>query len=84
MIEYMIDQEKVFEIDFGEGDEVYKKRWTPKRRERKSITVFNRNIKANILALLMIKVLPFFQKHQYLVSAKKRIRDYLKSVDDNV
>ena len=83
IIEYMIDQEKVFEIDFGEGDETYKKRWTPRRRERKGITVFNNNIKANILALIMIKVLPFFERQSYLVSVKKRISDYLKQKNDN-
>lgn len=84
IIEYIIDQEKVSVIDFGEGDETYKKRWTPRRRERMGITVFNNNIKANILALLMIKILPFFQRQSYLASAKKRISDYLKNRDVNV
>jgi CelD/BcsL family acetyltransferase involved in cellulose biosynthesis len=83
IIEYMIDKEKVFEIDFGEGDEAYKKRWTPRRRERKGITVFNNNIKASLLALIMVKVLPFFEKQSYLVSVKKRISDYLKKSSDN-
>ena len=78
IIEYMIDQEKVFEIDFGEGDEAYKKRWTPRRRERKGITVFNNNIKGQILAFLITKILPLFQKQSHLISLKKRISDYLK------
>jgi CelD/BcsL family acetyltransferase involved in cellulose biosynthesis len=78
IIEYMIDQEKVFEIDFGEGDEAYKKRWTPRRRERKGITVFNNNIKGQILAFLITKILPLFKKQSHLISLKKRISDYLK------
>lgn len=84
IIEYMIDQERVSVLDFGEGDEAYKKKWTPRRRERKGITVFNNRIKANFLAFLMIKVLPFFQRQSYLVSVKKRIREVLLNRNDNV
>lgn len=83
VIEYMIDQEKVFEIDLGEGDEIYKRRWTPKRRERMGITVFNSNMKGEILALLLNKILPVFQKKSYLVSLKKVISNYLRKRSDS-
>ena len=84
---HMIDKENVCEIDLGEGDEDYKKAWTPKRRERKGITIFNNNMKGQILAFLIIKILPLFQKQSHLISLKKRISDYLKArrgSDDNL
>lgn len=81
IIEYMIDIEKVNEIDLGEGDEIYKKRWTPKRRERKGITIFNNNIKGHTLSFIIIKILPIFRKQAFLISLKKKIGSYLKVED---
>jgi CelD/BcsL family acetyltransferase involved in cellulose biosynthesis len=83
ILAYMIDQERISLIDFGEGDEFYKTRWTPRRRERKGVTVFNRNIRGAILAFLMINVLPYFQRRPYLIPLKKRISRFLRSNEKN-
>ncbi|WP_304511757.1 GNAT family N-acetyltransferase [Desulfobacula sp.] len=76
---YVIDYDKVNEIDFMGGDDPYKKDWTPNRRERKGITVFNNTIRGQSLAFLMTKVLPVIEKNQYLLSAKNKISGYLKN-----
>jgi len=37
LIQHVLDVDKVCEIDFGSGDDPYKKTWLPKRRERLGI-----------------------------------------------
>jgi CelD/BcsL family acetyltransferase involved in cellulose biosynthesis len=41
MMRHMLDEEKVAEVDFGHGDDLYKQSWLPERRERWGILAFN-------------------------------------------
>lgn len=75
---YLIDADNVNEIDNLKGDEPYKKDWTPKRRERRGITIFNNTLKGQILAFLMTKLLPMVGKYPILFKGKNRIMGYLK------
>jgi hypothetical protein len=75
---YVIDQDRVTEIDYLVGDEPYKKFWTPSRRERRGITIFNNNLKGKSLSFLMTELLPYFEKNQYLLSIKNKLADYWK------
>lgn len=75
---YVIDEDKVNTIDYLTGDEPYKKFWTPIRRDRKGVTIFNNNVKGKIVAFLMLTLLPLFEKNTYLKSAKNRILSHLK------
>jgi len=75
---YLIDVDKVKEIDNLRGDEPYKKEWTPKRRERMGITIFNNTLKGQLLALLMTRVLPMVEKYPNLISLKEKITKYIK------
>ena len=77
MVKYVIDKDKVTEIDYLIGDESYKKDWTPKRRERKGVWIFNDNIKGKYLALLTNKVQPAINKHKYLYKCKEVIKKCL-------
>jgi CelD/BcsL family acetyltransferase involved in cellulose biosynthesis len=59
---YAIDHDKITEIDYMTGDDAYKKQWTPNRRERKGITIFNDTFKGRFFALLGTKFLPIVEK----------------------
>ena len=78
MMKYVIDIDKVIEVDYLRGDEPYKKDWTPNRRERKGITIFNHNLRGRFLSFLMTGILPIAEKHPYLLSAKNKFSDYLE------
>lgn len=73
MMKYVIDIDHVKEIDYLIGDEPYKKDWTPQRRERRGILVFNNNIHGLILAFLVLNVNPIITKNKYLGILKKLI-----------
>jgi CelD/BcsL family acetyltransferase involved in cellulose biosynthesis len=77
-IKYLIDADRIIEVDALRGDEPYKKSWTPERRERKGILVFNNNFKGRFLSFLMRKMLPLLRKNQFILSAKNRWSAYLK------
>jgi len=76
--QYVFDQDRVTAIDFMTGDEPYKKDWTPKRRERKGITIFNNTAKGKLLAFLMIRLLPLIEKNKLVLLAKNKLSGYLK------
>ena len=78
--QYVFDHDKVIEIDFMTGDDPYKKDWTPKRRERKGITIFNNTIKGQLLAFLMTKLLPMIEKNQSILIAKNKLSGYLRKL----
>jgi CelD/BcsL family acetyltransferase involved in cellulose biosynthesis len=60
MFQNVIDEDRVLEIDYLHGDEQYKKDWVTKRRIRKKVIIFNKNIKGQYLKLTTKKVLPKF------------------------
>lgn len=79
MIKYVIDVDHVREIDFGPGDEPYKRSWASQKRKMRKIIIFNNTLKGRFLALLKLKVSPFFQRHERLREIKKRISwDFMK------
>jgi hypothetical protein len=41
LVQYVLEVDKVREIDFGSGDDPYKKNWLPQRRERWAILAMN-------------------------------------------
>jgi CelD/BcsL family acetyltransferase involved in cellulose biosynthesis len=75
---YLIDVDKVKEIDNLRGDEPYKKEWTPKRRERRGILIFNDNLKGRFLSFLMNNILPIAEKNRYVLLAKNKMSGYFK------
>jgi len=76
--QYVFDHDRVTEVDFMTGDEAYKKDWTPKRRERKGITIFNNSVRGKGLAFLMTRLLPAVEKNQSILSVKNKLSEYLK------
>jgi hypothetical protein len=80
MMKYVIDIDRVKEIDYLIGDEPYKKDWTPNRRERKGILIFNNNFKGDCLALMMIKAAAVIEKNRYLKQMKRKISRYLNRI----
>jgi len=77
-IKYLIDVDGITEIDQLRGDELYKKSWTPQRRQRKGILVFNRNFKGRLLSFLITKMLPIVEKNEYILSVKNKLSGYLR------
>lgn len=73
MIKYIIDVDNVTEIDFGPGNEPYKKSWAARKREMKRLLVFNRNPKGFLLAFFIIKISPIVQQHEILKRLKNII-----------
>jgi len=73
VIKYLIDTERVKNIDFGPGDELYKTNWASGKREMKRIIVFNKTSKGNCLAVLNNNVLPTIRKNRTL----NKIKNYL-------
>jgi hypothetical protein len=71
MFKYIIDMDKAKMIDFVQGDEPYKKDWTPQRRERKGILVYNNTMKGRYLYLLDDKVLPVLRRSKYIRKIKE-------------
>ena len=73
MIKYAIDIDKVTEVDSLIGDEEYKKDWTPERRERRGLLIFNDDLKGRFLSLLVKSAIPFAERHESIKKMKARI-----------
>lgn len=58
VIQHLLDIEKVSSIDQIRGDEDYKEYWTPFRRNRIGITVFNTSTKGQFFRILMTLIVP--------------------------
>ncbi len=52
MMEYVIDVDKVHEVDYLTGDDPYKKKWVSHRRERWGIVAFNPRSVAGVLGIV--------------------------------
>jgi len=59
MFKYVIDVDGVTAVDYVQGDEDYKKDWTPKRRERRGILVYNATVRGRCLSFVDRKIVPF-------------------------
>lgn len=77
MMKYAIDVDNVTSVDYVQGDEPYKRDWTPMRRQRKGLRVFNNNIKGRCLGLLMREILPFLNKQDVFQRPKRLIKRVL-------
>lgn len=73
MMKHVIDIDKVSTIDYVQGDESYKKAWTPKRRERKGIRVYNYTSKGMYLALCDKIVSPVINNNSILRVLKQQL-----------
>jgi CelD/BcsL family acetyltransferase involved in cellulose biosynthesis len=71
MTKYIIDTDNVEVIDFGRGDENYKKSWANKKKKIKGMLIFNDNLKGNMLAIFFTRILPFYRKHEALIKIKR-------------
>lgn len=78
MFKYVIDIDKVTTIDYVQGDEGYKKDWTPKRRERKGILVYNNTLKGRYLSLLDTKIAPFVNSNSVLSKFKRPLGQHIR------
>jgi hypothetical protein len=56
MFEHAIDVDQVSEIDFGVGDEPYKRDWTDMRRQRIGLQAINRRTRRGLLLGLRLKI----------------------------
>jgi len=73
MMKSAIDSDRVTTIDYVQGDEEYKKDWTPKRRERKGILVYNTTLKGRYLSIVDRKISPLIGRNRYLRKLKQAI-----------
>jgi len=78
IFQYVIDVDKVSEIDLGRGDEPYKMEWVRNEREIKGITIFNDTPKSQLLAFLITKALPVIERNKNILAVKNRLIGYLK------
>jgi len=81
MVKYAIDVDRVSLIDYVQGDEPYKKDWTPKRRERKGITIFGRSLKGRTLDVLIRKVRPAVNENAFLRRTKESAKRLVGSAE---
>ena len=84
IVKFVIDVDKVKAIDYVQGDEGYKRDWTPKRRERIGFLIFNKSFKGTILSFLFTKCLPFCEKNHYMMAVKNILLKSLKNKTLNV
>lgn len=77
MMKYVIDKDGVNVVDYVQGDEAYKEDWTPKRRERCGVLIFNNNIKGKYSGLLTKNILPTVEKNKHLRKAKQIVKRFL-------
>jgi len=75
MFKYAIDNDRVTTIDYVQGDELYKKDWTPQRRERKEIIVYNDSMKGRYLHFVNNTLLPLLKKSKYV----QKFKDFVVS-----
>jgi CelD/BcsL family acetyltransferase involved in cellulose biosynthesis len=75
MFKYAIDADKVKTIDFGYGNDNYKKFWTPKNRVINGIKIYNKSIKGSYLCFIENTILPLINKYHIT----KKVKEILKN-----
>jgi CelD/BcsL family acetyltransferase involved in cellulose biosynthesis len=78
IFQYVIDIDRVSEIDLGRGDEPYKMEWVAYKKEIKGITVFSHTLKGRLLEYLILKLLPTVEKNEKLLATKNKLVGFLK------
>jgi hypothetical protein len=73
MFRHVIDVDGVSVIDYVQGDEDYKKDWTPKRRERRGILVYNATVRGRCLSFVDGTIIPFVNGNRPLRSLKQAL-----------
>lgn len=79
MFKYVIDVDKVSSIDYVQGDEEYKKHWTPKRRERRGILIYNSTVKGRCLSLVDRNIIPIVNRNKRLRRLKQALSGLMRS-----
>lgn len=74
MFRYVIDVDEVTTIDYVQGDEDYKKYWTPKRRERRSIVIYNNTLRGRYCSIVDRKIVPLMNSSRYLKKFKQGVQ----------
>jgi CelD/BcsL family acetyltransferase involved in cellulose biosynthesis len=73
MIQYLLDKDRVTVIDYGPGDESYKKNWVSEKKEIKRLLIFSKTLKGRYLSLLTMRILPFLERHKQLKKIKRTL-----------
>jgi hypothetical protein len=73
---YLIDTDKVVEMNYLYGDEDYKKEWLEKKAERNGLVLFNRNMCGIFSAFLTMKVIPIYRKFKDFNCSPSRRKDF--------
>ncbi len=73
VIQHLLDIEKVSSIDQIRGDEDYKEYWTPFKRNRIGVTVFNTSLKGQFFRMLMMAAVPVTKKIKMFLKPIKQV-----------
>lgn len=79
LAKYLINVDNVTEMDTMRGAETYKKSWFPQERDRRGLTIFNKDAKGMFLSFLTTSIMPLFERNQHLMSAKDVLSRCLKA-----
>jgi len=80
MITHAIDHDNVRGVDHLFGDDTYKKYWTPQRRERKDVFVFNpHSLRGWLLGDIILKVAPIMRGNRFLRPVQTGILKLLRA-----
>jgi CelD/BcsL family acetyltransferase involved in cellulose biosynthesis len=63
VIEHLIDGDHITVIDQIRGDEPYKEYWTPFKRERYGVSIFNKTLKGYFFNFIMLRLLPIIRNN---------------------
>jgi len=69
-IEYFLDIDNVRMIDFGPGNEPYKKNWASQQIACKDVLIFNSNAKGRLIEFVLSGFLPLLKRNKKLILIK--------------